>query len=74
MIKVNIHEAKTRLSALLAEIEENGEPVIICRYNVPVAELVPIRKKTRTAVSPELSGIEFVDPPEAPTTAEWEHV
>lgn len=74
MIKVNIHEAKTRLSALLSELEEKGESVLICRYNVPVAELIPIPKKTRTAVSPELSGIGFLDPPEAPTTEEWKDV
>lgn len=36
---INICDAKTRLSAILAEIERTGEPVIICRYGRPVAEL-----------------------------------
>lgn len=38
MIRVNIHEAKARLSEYLARAEE-GETVVICRRNVPVAEL-----------------------------------
>jgi antitoxin (DNA-binding transcriptional repressor) of toxin-antitoxin stability system len=36
---VNIYEAKTRLSAIIAEIEETGQPVLICRNGKPVAEL-----------------------------------
>jgi len=38
MIRINIYEAKARLSEFLARVEE-GETVIICRRNVPVAEL-----------------------------------
>ncbi|MHB8893989.1 MAG: type II toxin-antitoxin system Phd/YefM family antitoxin [Candidatus Geothermincolia bacterium] len=41
MKTVNVHEAKTRLSAILSEIERTSEPVMICRYGVPVADLVP---------------------------------
>ncbi|MGF1657434.1 MAG: type II toxin-antitoxin system Phd/YefM family antitoxin [Verrucomicrobiales bacterium] len=36
---VNIYEAKTRLSAIIANIEKTGEPVLICRNGRPVAEL-----------------------------------
>jgi antitoxin (DNA-binding transcriptional repressor) of toxin-antitoxin stability system len=39
MILVNTHEAKTRLSKLLAAVEEKGEVVLICRNGKPVAEL-----------------------------------
>ncbi len=39
MITVNTHEAKTRLSALLAAVEQRGEVVTICRNGKPVAEL-----------------------------------
>lgn len=38
---VNVHEAKTRLSELLARVER-GEEVIIARSGVPVAMLQPI--------------------------------
>ena len=39
MIEVNIHEAKTQLSRLIARVEE-GEEVIIARAGEPVAKLV----------------------------------
>ncbi|MFN8612908.1 MAG: type II toxin-antitoxin system Phd/YefM family antitoxin [Vulcanimicrobiota bacterium] len=40
MIIVNVHEAKTRLSQLLAQVEA-GEVVIIARAGTPVARLCP---------------------------------
>lgn len=41
MIKVNIAEAKAQLSRLL----ERGETVLICKRNVPIAELRPVVKQ-----------------------------
>ena len=38
---VNVHEAKTQLSRLLAKVEE-GEDVVIGRAGRPVARLVPV--------------------------------
>jgi antitoxin (DNA-binding transcriptional repressor) of toxin-antitoxin stability system len=38
MIKVNIQEAKTHLSRYLDRVEE-GEVVVVCKHNQPVAEL-----------------------------------
>lgn len=38
---INIHQAKTRLSALIAQVEA-GEEVVIARANKPVARLVPV--------------------------------
>lgn len=46
MMTVNIHDAKTHLSALLAKVER-GETVVIARAGRPVARLsavVPARK------------------------------
>jgi len=42
MIKLNIHEAKTHLSRYLVKLEEEGEVIILCRRNVPVAEIRPL--------------------------------
>jgi prevent-host-death family protein len=47
MKKVNIYEAKAHLSALVDRVAE-GEPVLICRRNVPAAELRPVPKPRRT--------------------------
>ena len=41
MKTVNVHEAKTHLSALIAAAEA-GEEVIISRANKPVVKLVPV--------------------------------
>jgi prevent-host-death family protein len=40
MVKVNVHEAKTHLSRLLARVVE-GEEVVIAKDGQPVARLVP---------------------------------
>jgi antitoxin (DNA-binding transcriptional repressor) of toxin-antitoxin stability system len=42
MISVNVQQAKTHLSEYLARIEA-GETVTLCRRNVPVAEIRPLR-------------------------------
>ena len=43
MIKVNLADAKSRLSHYLDSVER-GETVILCRRNVPVAEIRPLPK------------------------------
>ena len=44
MVTVNVHEAKTNLSRLLAQVEA-GEDVVIARNGKPVARLVGYRPK-----------------------------
>jgi prevent-host-death family protein len=44
MTKINIHDAKTRLSRLVEEAE-TGEEIVIARAGRPVARLVPIKMK-----------------------------
>lgn len=41
MTTVNVQDAKTRLSDLLARVER-GEEVVIARSGTPVARLVPV--------------------------------
>ena len=38
MIRINVFEAKARLSKYLARVEA-GETIVICRRNQPIAEL-----------------------------------
>ena len=47
MIKLNIHEAKTHLSRYLDQLNEKGV-IILCKRNVPVAEIRPIRSAEST--------------------------
>lgn len=72
MTTVSIHEAKARLSALIAEVERLGEKVTICRYGRPVAELTPVSHGRRTDLHPELSRVTIKEDPTEPTQAEWE--
>ena len=41
-IQVNVQEAKTRLSQILAQAE-NGEDVVIARDGKPIVRLVPVQ-------------------------------
>lgn len=43
---VNVHEAKTHLSRLLARVEQ-GEEIVLARSGKPVAKLVPLPRPER---------------------------
>ena len=47
MIKLNIHEAKTHLSRYLKDLEA-GETIMLCRHNVPIAEIRPLPQQRKT--------------------------
>lgn len=49
MTVVNIHDAKTRLSKLLEQVQ-SGEDVVIARAGTPIARLIPyVQAKRRIA-------------------------
>ena len=50
MITANMHEAKSRLSALVKAVEEDGETVILCRNGKEVAEIVRRRPNPSKSV------------------------
>ena len=54
MIRVNVAEAKAHLSRYLESVER-GETVVLCRRNVPIAE---IRALPRPAREPRPVGID----------------
>ncbi len=51
MIRINIHEAKAHLSRYLNKLRE-GEVLVICKRNVPIAEVraVPSARTARRPV------------------------
>jgi len=59
-MEVNIHEAKTHLSKLLARVAL-GEEVIIAKAGKPVAKLVPLSTEAKTRILGSAKG-EFVVP------------
>ena len=72
MKKLNVHEAKTRLSSVLAEVTTKGEKFLICCNGKPVADLIPHIKKSRLIRHPILSRIRIkYDPIEPLSEDEW---
>ncbi len=59
MTTVNIHQAKTQLSRLLAEVE-GGEEVVIARNGKPVARLVGYERRGKRRFG-ALAGLIAVD-------------
>jgi len=47
MTKVNMHEAKSRLSQLV-ELAENGADIVIAKNGVPKVRLTPIEKEGKS--------------------------
>ncbi len=74
MTTVNVHTAKSKLSALLHSVEERHERIIISRYGKAVAELVPLRHGDRTVTDNRLSDITFHADPTESTEEEWNDV
>ena len=72
MKTVNVHEAKTNFSSLLAQVEHSKERIVICRNGEPIADLVPHQRKDRTKAHPALRRIRIdYNPVETLSDAEW---
>ena len=66
MIVVNTQEAKTRLSSLLAAVEQ-GETVVICRNGTPIAEVRRAQVvEDPLKQNPALKGVVFHEDPAEP--------
>jgi prevent-host-death family protein len=57
-MQVNVHEAKTSLSKLLALVE-NGTEVVIARHGKPVAQLVKVRPTGKPVLGSAAGRIKF---------------
>ena len=53
--QVNVHEAKTHLSKLLAEVEK-GHEIILARGGKPIAKIVPFLQKKNRFTFNDLKG------------------
>jgi prevent-host-death family protein len=71
MTTVNIHEAKTKLSSLLVQVEDKSEHIIICRYGTPVAEIIPYKKRKRSQIKKSLKPISINYDLTVPTSEDW---
>ena len=75
MAVVNVHEAKTQLSRLLAQVEA-GEEVVIARNGKPVARLVSVQRRGKRQFGSMKGRIRlddsFFDPLPEEELAAWE--
>jgi prevent-host-death family protein len=70
MIEVNIHEAKTNLSRLIAQVEA-GEEVIIARSGEAVVKMIAVPKASKKRVLGQYRGeIVIADDFDAPVDPE----
>lgn len=70
---MNVNQAKSRFSSVLAELERTRMPVTITRYGHPVAKLVPIRRHRDVSPIPGLAGkVVFTGDWFADVADEWE--
>ena len=60
MKQVNVHEAKSQLSALIAAAQA-GEEVIIARANKPVAKLIALRTRPTRQIGEAKGLLEIKD-------------
>ena len=72
-VQVNVHEAKTQLSALIARVEA-GEEVVIARRGKPVVRLAAVEapERRRMGFLPYTVPDSFWDPLPDDELARWE--
>ena len=63
MIRLNIHEVKTHLSRYLAKVAR-GETIVLCKRNIPIAEIRPLPQRRKGKRPIGLAKGEFKVPPE----------
>ena len=63
MIRLNIHEVKTHLSRYLAKLAR-GETILLCKRNIPIAEIRPLPKRRKGKRPIGLAKGQFKVPPE----------
>ena len=69
---LNVNEAKTNFSNVLATVENDLVTVTIMRYGHPVAQIVSIERHNRTMTAPLLSRIVIEGDPCENDADDWE--
>ncbi len=71
---LNVYEAKSNFSGVLAEVENNLSVFTILRYGRPVAKIVPIAPKRNTGPLPGFAGkVKMRGDWFADESSEWEN-
>jgi prevent-host-death family protein len=72
METINLYQAKTQFSRLVAAVERKQERIVVCRNGLPVADLVPHTPDLIKTLDPDplLAGARFLGDPVAPLDPE----
>ena len=75
MVRVNMHDAKSRLSELVRTVEDRNEVVVLCRDGVEVAEIRRRSRRRGRSLTPDPRfAVEFApgfEPTEPLSDDEW---
>ncbi len=66
MKTINMHEAKTQLSRVVADVVRTGEPFLICRNGKPVAELRAYKPRPAVLKADPRLKVKFKEDPARP--------
>ena len=75
MVTLNASDFKARCLAILDQVRDTGEPVLILKRGKPVAQLIPARSRSSRYPQDDLRGtVEIVGDVVAPAVpeGEWE--
>lgn len=71
MRTVKASEFKAKCLKIMDEVAATGEPVIITKYGVPVAQLVPAVQKPKTLFGALKGSILYMGDVTSPIDVEW---
>ena len=72
MRTVKASEFKAKCLKIMDEVAATGEPVVITKYGVPVAQLVPAVRKPETMLGALKGSITILGDIIAPIDVEWD--
>lgn len=79
--EVALYEAKNRLSALVADVEESGQEVVITRHGRPAVRIAPLTRRATRESRAELGAFLLAhldrlarERPESRTPISWEEL
>ena len=72
MRTIKASEFKAKCLKIMDEVAATGEPVVITKYGVPVAELVPARRKPKDLFGSMKGSVTYIGDIISPIDVEWE--
>ncbi len=72
MRTIKASEFKAKCLQIMDEVAETGESVVITKHGVPIAEMVPVKRKPATLFGAMKGSVTFMGDIISPIDVEWE--